>query len=152
MNSKKDIEIKLISNPEEDNDYNLEQIIYDLDNQIKMLSSHADKVDYLISIASGVLSGMLDILWCGEFDLTSSRKIADEKINDFVIKTSKRLGCKDDDIKSCVAFLEKKNPIPADGNTPDFGGGLQHHLRDFAHHPTIIGLIFSLLTQFTCNA
>lgn len=152
MNSKKDIEIKLISNPEEDNSYNLEQIIYDLDNQIEMLSSHADKLDYLISIASGVLSGMLDILWCGEFDLTSSRKIADEKINDFVIKTSKRLGCKDDDIKSCVAFLEKKNPIPADGNTPDFGGGLQHHLKDFAHHPTIIGLIFSLLTQFTGNA
>lgn len=29
--------------------------------------------------------------------------------------------------------------IPSDGNTPDFGGGLQHHLRDFAHHPTIVG-------------
>lgn len=45
--------------------------------------------------------------------------------------------------------LEKRFPIPSDGNTPDFGGGLQHHLRDFAHHPTIVGLAFSLLTQFT---
>lgn len=48
-----------------------------------------------------------------------------------------------------MKFLEKKFPIPSDRNTPDFGGGLQHHLRDFAHHPTIVGLIFSLLTQFT---
>ena len=39
--------------------------------------------------------------------------------------------------------------LPSDGNTPDFGGGLRHHLCDFGHHPTIIGLIFSLLTQFT---
>jgi hypothetical protein len=29
---------------------------------------------------------------------------------------------------------------------------LQHHLRDFAHHPTPVGLIFSMLTQFTGNA
>ena len=47
-----------------------------------------------------------------------------------------------DDLKKCVKFLEEKFPIPADGNTPDFGGGLQHHLRDFAHHPTIVGLFF----------
>jgi hypothetical protein len=59
------------------------------------------------------------------------------------------LGCKNDDLESAVKFLEKKFPIPSDGNTPDFGGGLQHHLRDFAHHPTIVGLMFSLLTQFT---
>lgn len=48
-----------------------------------------------------------------------------------------------------MEFLEKKFPIPSDGNISDFGGGLQHHLRDFAHHPTIVGLIFSMLTQFT---
>lgn len=59
------------------------------------------------------------------------------------------MGCESDDLKKCVKFLEKKFHIPADGNAPDFGGGLQHHLRDFAHHPTIVGLMFSLLTQFT---
>ena len=37
----------------------------------------------------------------------------------------------------------------ADGNTDDFGGGLQHHLRDFSHHFSIGGLLFSILTQFT---
>ena len=48
------------------------------------------------------------------------------------------------DLKSAVKFREDRFPIPADGNTADFGGGLNHHLRDFAHHPTVVGLLFSL--------
>ena len=45
--------------------------------------------------------------------------------------------------------MEKKHPLAADGNTNDFGGGLQHHLRDFSHHFSIGGLFFSIFTQFT---
>ena len=62
------------------------------------------------------------------------------------------LGCEQDSLKASVKFLENWFPVPSDGNISDFGGGLQHHLRDFAHHPTIVGLAFSLLTQFTYNA
>ena len=149
MESIENVEVVLVTSIEEKADSKIEQTIFELDNQIKMLSSQADKLDYLVSIGSGILCGMLDILWVGEFDLAAGRSLADEKVNDLVKKTAKLMGCKDEDMKSCVAFLEKKFPIPADGNTPDFGGGLQHHLRDFAHHPTIMGLIFSLLTQFT---
>lgn len=127
----------------------IEQQIYDLDSQIEMLSSHADKLDYLVAIASGLLCGMMDILMVGEFDLARGRSIADEKVKELVQKTAEKLGCTSGDIKSSVAYLEKMFPIPSDGNTPDFGGGLQHHLRDYAHHPTIAGLMFSLLTQFT---
>lgn len=148
MYSNKNIEVALVTEEKVLN-VNIEQTIYDLDNAIEMLSSQADKLDYLVSIASGIVCGMLDVIWVGEFSIENGRNIADDKINGFVKKTAKLLGCKDDEIKSCVAFLEKKFPIPADGNTSDFGGGLQHHLRDFAHHPTIVGLIFSLLTQFT---
>lgn len=149
MESIEKVEVVLVTSIEKTADTKIEQTIFELDNQIKMLSSQADKLDYLVSVATGILCGMLDILWVGDFDLVSGRNIADEKVNGIVQKTVKLLGCKDNDVKSCVAFLEKKFPIPADGNTPDFGGGLQHHLRDFAHHPTIVGLIFSILTQFT---
>lgn len=149
MESIEKVEVVLVTSIEKTADTKIEQTIFELDNQIKMLSSQADKLDYLVSVATGILCGMLDILWVGDFDLVSGRNIADEKVNGIVQKTAKLLGCKDNDVKSCVAFLEKKFPIPADGNTPDFGGGLQHHLRDFAHHPTIVGLIFSILTQFT---
>jgi len=149
MNTNETMEIRLVTNIEKIADTKIEQTIFELDNQIKMLSSHADKLDYLVSIASGILCGMLDVFWVGDFNLSESRNIADEKVNELVKKTSKLLGCEADDIKSCVAFLEERFPIPSDGNTPNFGGGLQHHLRDFAHHPTIVGLLFSLLTQFT---
>ncbi len=143
------IELKPYSEAMVNAEYDLDKIIYDLDSQIELLSSQADKFDYLVSIGSGVLCGALDILWVGEFSLERGRGIASDKIEGLVTKTAKMLGCKNDDLESAVKFLEKKFPIPSDGNTPDFGGGLQHHLRDFAHHPTIVGLIFSLLTQFT---
>ena len=133
-------------------EYDIDRIIYDLDSQIDLLSSKADKLDYLVSIGSGVMCGLLDILWVGNFSLERGRSIASNEIDKFVTKTAKLLGCKNDDLVSSVKFLEKKFPIPSDGNTPNFGGGLQHHLRDFAHHPTIAGLIFSLLTQFTCKS
>ncbi|MCD8157664.1 MAG: hypothetical protein LUD77_01875 [Clostridiales bacterium] len=115
-----------------------------------MLSSKADNLDYISAIASGIACGLLDILWFGEFNLAEGRNIASDKTDSFVKKTAELLkGKKFDDVKSAVKALEKRFPIPSDGNTPDFGGGKQHHLRDFAHHPTIVGLIFSLLTQFT---
>lgn len=154
MDDKKQLQIKLVSNNEMavGNEYDIDKIIFDLDSQIDLLSSQADKYDYLVSVGSGILCGMLDILWIGEFNLERGRNIANDKIDEFVKRTAKMLGCKDDDLQSSVKFLEKKFPIPSDGNTPNFGGGLQHHLRDFAHHPTIVGLIFSLLTQFTSKS
>lgn len=154
MDDKKQLQIKLVSNNEMavGNEYDIDKIIFDLDSQIDLLSSQADKYDYLVSVGSGILCGMLDILWIGEFNLERGRNIANDKIDEFVKRTAKMLGCKDDDLQSSVKFLEKKFLIPSDGNTPNFGGGLQHHLRDFAHHPTIVGLIFSLLTQFTSKS
>ena len=131
-------------------EFDFDKTIYDLNSQIELLSSKADKLDYIVAIASGIACGVLDILWVGEFDLEHGRKIAGDKIDSFVKKTAELVeGKKFDDMPSAVKALEKRFPIPSDGNTPDFGGGKQHHLRDFAHHPTIVGLVFSLLTQFT---
>ena len=148
---KKDLDVSLI--PYEQcavgTAFDLDQIIYDLDSQIELLSSQADTLDYLVAVASGVLCGMLDVLWVGEFNLERGREIASDKVESFVKKAAKLTGCESDDLGAAVKHLEKLFPIPSDGNTPDFGGGLQHHLRDFAHHPTIVGLMFSLLTQFT---
>lgn len=151
MNELENVKVELVTSPDEAS-YSVNQfesIIFDLDSQIELLSSRANKWDCLVALASGVACGMLDIFWTGEFSLAEGREISSEKVEDLVKKTSKMMGCESDDLKKCVKFLEEKFPIPADGNTPDFGGGLQHHLRDFAHHPTIVGLVFSLLTQFT---
>ena len=151
MNEVSKIEVSLIPNEQyvSNAEFDLDRIIYDLDGQIELLSSQADTIDYLVSVASGVLCGLLDVLWVGEFNLERGREIASDRVETFVKKAAKLTGCESDDLNTAVKHLEKLFPIPSDGNTPDFGGGLQHHLRDFAHHPTIVGLMFSLLTQFT---
>lgn len=151
MNEQEKIKVELISdlNILPMNVNSLDSVIFNLDSQIDMLSSKADKWDYLLAVGSGIACGMMDILWTGDFFLAEGRNISAQQIDNLVKKTAKILGCESDDLKNCVKFLEDKFPIPADGSASDFGGGLQHHLRDFAHHPTIIGLIFSLLTQFT---
>lgn len=151
MNEQEKIKVELISdlNTLSTNVNSLDSVIFNLDSQIDMLSSKADKWDYLLAVGSGIACGMMDILWTGDFSLAEGRNISAQQIDNLVKKTAKILGCESDDLKNCVKFLEDKFPIPADGSASDFGGGLQHHLRDFAHHPTIIGLIFSLLTQFT---
>ena len=146
------IKCELISDDEfiGSSEFDFDKIIFDLNSQIDLLLSQADSLDYIVAIASGIVCGILDILWVGEFDLAHGRSIASDKVDSFVKNTAEMLEGKTfDDVKSAVQALEKHFPIPSDGNTSDFGGGKQHHLRDFAHHPTIVGLAFSLLTQFT---
>ena len=143
-----ELDVKLITNENMAN-IDFEKSIFDLEQEIYGMTNQADKLDYFVAVASGILCSMLDILLVGDLNLKNGRYIADEKVNEFVKKIAKIKGCKGEGIKKSVKFLEEEFNIPADGNTSDFGGGLQHHLRDFAHHPTIIGLIFSLLTQFT---
>lgn len=145
---KSDINVSIIRE-EELASTDIEGSIFELNKQIDMLSSHADQWDYFVAVSSGIICGMLDIFWVGEFNLARGRQYAQNEVEGFVKKSANLLGYKDNDLKGAVKFLEDRFPIPADGNTPQFGGGLQHHLRDFAHHPTPVGLIFSLLTQFT---
>lgn len=108
-----------------------------------------DKIDYTIAVSCGFLTGLLDSFWVGEFSLSASQEWGREKTNAFVIKVAKHRGCTSNDLKSAIRFLEKDAPIVSDQMTNIWGGGKQHHFRDFTHHASITGLIFSLLTQFT---
>ena len=108
-----------------------------------------EKTDYIVAACSGVLTAALDILLVGQITLKDANAWGTEHVNDFVIKSAKKLGFKGDDLQKAVEFLEKKFPLAGDAAMNSFGSGLYHHLRDFSHHPTVIGLAFSLLTQFT---
>ena len=100
----KDLEVSLVPYEQlvSGKDFDLDRIIYDLDNQIELLSSQADNLDYLVSVASGILCGMLDVLWVGEFSLEHGREIASDKIEDLVKKAAKLTGCESDDLGSSV--------------------------------------------------
>ena len=149
----KSVELEII-NPKNLVDARLDEIdnqIADLDISIDKLTNHADKLDYAVSVASGIISGIIDILFVGKFDLQEGRDWSSEKINDFVTTIAKKQGYEGDDLQGAIRHLEKFG-APSDSVYNDFGGGLQHHLRDFAHHASPVGLVFSMLTQFTQKA
>lgn len=112
----------------------------------------ADKYDCLIAVSSGILTGALDAFWVGDFSLREAQNIGREQISEFVIQVAKSMGFKKDELKAAIRFLEDRYPVAADKLTDTFGGGLQHHLRDFSHHASPFGLICSILIQFTGKA
>jgi hypothetical protein len=130
-----------------------------LNVNIDKLTNHADGKDYIIAIGSGVLSAMLDVFWVGEFSLERGTEWSTDKVNKFVTTVANKvtytdangrvIDFKGNNLQDAIAHLEKAAPLASDADSMDFGSGLQHHLRDFAHHPTPVGLLFSMLTQFT---
>lgn len=131
-----------------------------LNVEIDRLTSHADKIDYMVAIGSGILAGMIDSLWVGEFSLERGKEWSSNEINNFVKgvaqsnfvnELARERGYREfkgNDLQGAISFLEQFG-TPSDSVTASFGGGKQHHLRDFAHHPTPVGLMFSMLSQFT---
>lgn len=112
----------------------------------------ADKLDCAIAVASGVITGLIDSFFVGKFSLERANEWGSKKVNDFVKAIAKLSGYERGDLKGSIKHLEKNFQFAADGNTADFGGGLQHHLRDFSHHFSLGGLLCSLFIQFTGKA
>lgn len=104
----------------------------------------ADKTDYAIATASGVLTAALDNILVGEFSLANAHKWGSDTANEIV-----KLVAGKDDLKEAISYLEGKAELPGDKLTSKFGGPNYHHLKDFEHHPTVVGLIFSLVAQLT---
>lgn len=123
-------------------------IEFDEDLQINKI----DRYIYVIAVISGLLTGIIDTFFTGELSLVDAQNWGDEKVNSLVMRVAKREGYEGDDLKEAIRLLENNYKIPADKVTAEFGGGLQHHLRDFTHHCSLVGLLFSIVTQFTGKA
>lgn len=125
-----------------------------IDAEIDRLTNHADGFDYTIAVASGVICGLIDSFFVGEFDWGNAKKWSYQNVNKFVSKYAKDHGYTGDSrkLKDHIAFLEKKFNIPSDNIWSGKGKGISaksHHLDDWAHHPSPLGWICSVLTQFT---
>ncbi|MBS4999711.1 MAG: hypothetical protein KHZ32_06765, partial [Actinomyces sp.] len=114
-------------------------------------TSPAQARDYIFAAASGALMGALSVLWQKDINLAEARRYGEEKLKEVVIGAAQRTGLDKENpsIEDAIHFLEKTYPFVGDKLTAAFGGGLQHHLRDFSHHPSPVGLVCSILMQFT---
>ena len=120
--------------------------IEEIDQKIEKLSFKGDRADIIIAASSGFLCGLVDVIFLSQIDLTKCQKLGQAVVEPII----KKMGGSND-LAKAVSNLEKrtKRSFASDPNYADFGGGLQHHLRDFAHHFSPLGLFFSVLTQFT---
>ena len=110
-----------------------------------------NKWDVLVSLSSGILMSMIDVFMIDDISLLEAHEWGEKEINKFVIKIAKSNKYKGNDLTGAVRHLEGLAPIQADKLKDDFGGGAYHHLRDFSHHPTVVGWFFSVISQFTGN-
>lgn len=181
-----------------------EKKLAEYNSEIDRLTYQGDGIDLALAATSGVVTGLIDIFFVGEWNFADSKKAANKEINAKVIKFAKKHpdyysyckkhGLDEDRLYSAVKFLEEKYPLPGDNNynlkqnfinfakehgfKPSSGKGTyeealqwmnehcprkgkpwseivnvmstkSHHLDDFCHHPTLVGLICCIIVQFT---
>ena len=125
---------------------------------IKELKPQCDKLDYILAASSGALCGVIDIFLVGKPDESPLGDITDKWFANRTIGFAKLCGYKGDknSLSSAINFLEEKFKIPYDQSV---GGGIfrelinltpsNHHFKSLGHNPTLLGLFFSILNQFT---
>ena len=147
----------------------------ELDNayaDIERLTCQADGYDYAIAISSGIIAGLIDSFFVGEWDFKNAKKQSNIAVNNRILdfakkdpryipwcegvgKTARWKRRDPDRLASAVEFLEEKYVLPGDNDWKFEGSGItasSHHLDDFCHHPTLVGMICCILVQFTGNA
>lgn len=145
--------------------------INDTYNKIKYLEKEyekisnvtCDKYEYLISGVCGVIAGLVDVVFVGSPFESKLGDSVDNKVNSVIKKIAKLSGWSEDKaiskgsdtLKSAIGFLEKKYKINYDqqtGKAVDYlfkMNSKNHHLKSLGHSPSPIGLLFSIINQFT---
>jgi len=129
----------------------------------KMKNSKCDKYDYLIGALCGVFTGVIDIFFVNLPDESKLGKWSNKQTDEFIINIAKIRGWKSKDNQkdkafNAIQFLEEKYKVNYDqatGKSVDYlldMSASNHHIKSLGHAPDIIGLIFSLVDQFTSTS
>lgn len=126
---------------------------------IRKLKPQCDKLDYILAASSGALSGVVDVFLVG--------KPGESPIGDFTDKwfANRIMGfaklCHPekkefDSLEPALRFLEKQFKVPYDQTGVGDAGRIvfkmnakNHHFKSLAHNPSLLGLFFSILDQFS---
>ena len=132
---------------------------------IKDLKPQCDKLDYILAASSGALCGIIDVFLVGKPGESPLGDITDKWYGDRVKGFAKKLGWeykgKDPEdpqivMASAIKFLGDKFGVPYDQTGLGDAGKIvfdldptNHHFKSLGHNPTLLGLFFSILDQFT---
>lgn len=135
------------------------EVLNETISSIQELKPNCDKLDYILAASSGALCGVIDIFLVGKPGESPIGDITDkwfaERTKDFA-KLCHPEGKSFDSLDSALRFLEKKFKVPYDQTgLGDAGKAVfdlnakNHHFKSLAHNPSLLGLFFSILDQFT---
>ncbi len=129
-----------------------------IDEKLARVSSELEaytkvhKEDYVLAITSGLFAGIIDALYVGEISFGEEEiKLSHQQVNNFIQKFAEFRGLGGEQLKDSIDNLEKKFKVAQDNvwQSAHIGvGAVNHHLADFAHHPTPVGLLSAIIVQF----
>ena len=128
-------------------------------DSIKGLKPDCDKLDYILAASSGALCGVIDIFLVGKPGESPLGEITDKWFAARTMDFAKLCHPKKknfDSLDSALRFLEKEFKVPYDQTgLGDAGRAVfdltakNHHFKSLAHNPSLLGLFFSILDQFS---
>lgn len=126
---------------------------------INGLKPNCDSLDYTLAASSGALCAIIDIFLVGKPGESPLGDITDKWFANRTTDFAKLCGWDGDEgssSSSAIKFIEKKFKIPYDqrgaGDAASAVFDLtptNHHFKSLAHNPSLCGLFFSILDQFT---
>ena len=129
------------------------------ENILKKLTPECDKTDYILAAASGATCGLMDIFLVGKSPESTIGDITDKWFANRTMDFAKMCGWdgnSNDSVSSAIQYLEKKFKIPYDQTGVGDAASLvfdlnprNHHFKSLGHNPSLFGLFFSILDQFT---
>lgn len=132
-------------------------------NEFTLRTANCDKYDYMIAGTCGVIGGLIDVFFVGLPGEGKLTKLTDSAVDGVVEKFAGACGWDggrdgSDSTKSAIGFLERKYKVNYDHRHGGDVDGLfkmstkNHHIKSLGHSPDLIGLFFSILSQFTNTA
>ena len=127
--------------------------VAELNTDIDRLTNHADGLDYAVAVASGILTGLIDSFFVGDYNPN-----IEDIVTEFAKRKAKGSGTDIDNYEDARKWLEGNYHVDHDGayktgrtpvtNQTSGSNGHTHRLDDLAHHPTLLGLVASIFFQF----
>jgi hypothetical protein len=125
--------------------------------------ANCDKYDYMIAGTCGLIGGLIDAIFVGLPGQGALTKFTDDLTDSAVQKFAKFNGWEGprdgkDPTASAIGFLERNSKVNYDHRHGGDVDGLfkmstkNHHIKNLAHSPDLVGLFFSLLDQFNGTA
>lgn len=133
-----------------------EQLAENLET-IQKLTPQCDKTDYVLAATSGAICGIIDIFLVGKPGESPLGDITDKWFENRTKDFARLCGWNGKGTaNSAIRFLEGQFKVPydqtglGDAGKEVFGlNAKNHHFKSLAHNPTLLGLFFSILDQFT---